>query len=252
VFELWLLLSLLDAGAKEPAASTNLPLLRDCSDPADIVATIQPSDRVEIRYSAAGGPQTCYAVSVTAGGKVLRGFLLGAAHPDVAAFEREARSRIPAIPDPPKPVPAPQEAKEKTLVPETPKSFAGLSGTSPDGRRVSLDNISSPTLVLYFWSASNQGSIREAEGMESIYNQYRGKGVGLVGVVSGSSATRVRSVLRDEEVLWPQILDNGDIESHYPGSKEAKYYILDRQRNTVAALNSASEVQSALKKMRQP
>ena len=54
------------------------------------------------------------------------------------------------------------------------------------------------------------------------------------------------------EVLWPQILDDGGIASRYPGSKEANYYILDRQRNVVAALKTAGEVQRALMKMRQP
>lgn len=193
-------------------------------------------------------------MSATVNGKTVEGHLLGDAHPDVAAFEREAQSLIPSISEPLKPAPAPasKDAKETTSVPEGPTSFAGLSGTSPDGRRVSLDSISAPTVVLYFWSANNQESIREADGMEGVYNQYRGKGVSLVGVVSGSSVASVRRVLRDEEVVWPQILDNGDIASRYSVSKEAKYYILDRQRNAVAALKSAGEVQRALMKMRQP
>jgi hypothetical protein len=72
----------------------------------------------------------------------------------------------------------------------------------------------------------------------------------LVGVVSGNLAS-VRKALRDEEVLWPQILDNGDIAARYPASKDTRYYILDRQKNTVAALKSAVEVQRALMKMRQ-
>jgi peroxiredoxin len=116
---------------------------------------------------------------------------------------------------------------------------------------VSLDSISAATVVLYFWSAANTKSIREVDGMEGVYNQYHGKGVGLVGVVSGGVAS-ARKALRDEEVLWPQILDNGDIASRYPASKETRYYILDRQRNTVAALKSPAEVQRALTKMRQP
>jgi len=235
-------------------------LLTDCSgspsEPADVAATIHASDPVHVRYSLGGSTQTCYAVSATVNGQTVEGFLLGDAHRDIAAFEVEARSRIPAIPpEPPKPAPevkGGKDAKDQTPAPETPKSFVGLSGTSPDGRHVSLASIGAPTVVLYFWSANNKKSIIEAHRMEEIYNQYRGKGVGLVGVVSGSSAAGVRRVLSDEEVLWPQILDTGEIAARYPGSKEAKYYILDRQRNTVAALKSAGEVQNALTKMRQP
>lgn len=219
-------------------------LLTDCSgSPSEPgAAAIHASDRVRVRYSLGGNTETCYAVSATVNGQTVEGYLVGDAHPDIAAFEREARSRIPPIPEPPPPAPAAkdtkdaQDAKEKTSVADGPKSFAGLSGISPGGRRVSLDSISAPTVVLYFWSATNSKSIREADGMEGVYNQYRGKGVGVVGVVSGNAAS-VRKAIRDEEVLWPQIMDNGDIAARYPASKETRYYILDRQRNTVAASN---------------
>lgn len=126
-----------------------------------------------------------------------------------------------------------------------------MSGISPGGRRVSLDSISAPTVVLYFWSANNTKSIREADGMEGVYNQYHTKGIGVVGVVSGSAAS-ARRAIHDEEVLWPQIMDNGEIAARYPASKETRYYILDRRRNIVAALKSAGDVQRALMKMRQP
>jgi peroxiredoxin len=242
------------AGAGAPTNDAFV-LLTDCSgspsEPAEVAAAIHGSDPVHVRYSLGGSTQTCYAVSSKVNGQTVEGFLLGNAHPDIAAFEREARSRIPSIPERPSPDPLAPDAKDHTLAPDLPKSFAGLSGTSPGGRRVSLDSIGAPTVVLYFWSASDTKSIREADGMEGVYNQYHSQGVGLVGVVSGNVAT-VRRVLRDEEVLWPQILDNGDIAARYPASKETRYYILDRQRNVVAALKSAREVQLQLTRLRQP
>lgn len=238
------------------ATTDSVTLLPDCSDPqpADITATIHKSDPVRVRYGIGGNSETCYAVSAVVNGKTVEGYLLGNAHPDVAAFERETRSHIPAIPEPTQPAPAPvaQEVKQKTVPPAIPESFAGLSGRSPDGRRVSLDDIRTPTVVLYFWSVNNQNSIREADGLERVYEQYHGKGVSVLGVVSGSSAARVRQVLRDEEVLWPQILDNGDIASRFLAGREAKFFILDSQRNEVAALRSAFELQRALIKMREP
>lgn len=272
MFRVWLILTMtaLAASAQTGAdaqsganaqSNDTFVLLTDCSsspsEPAEVAATIHASDRVRVRYSLGSNTQTCYAVSATVNGQAAEGYLLGDAHPDIAAFEREARSRIPSIPKPPKPDPAAapeakdgKDAKAQTPAPDLPKSFAGLSGISPGGRRVSLDSISAPTVVLYFWSASSSNSIREADGMEGVYNQYHSKGVGVVGVVSGNVAS-VRKALRDEEVLWPQILDNGEIAARYPASKDTRYYILDRQRNTVAALKSAVEVQRALIKMRQ-
>ena len=240
--------SVLAAGAW---ANDTFALLTDCaaSEPGGVVATIHQSDAVRVRYSLGGNSQTCYAVSATVNGKTVEGYLMGDGHPDVAAFEREARARIPSIPPPPKPAPA-LAVKDKTPEPDGPRSFAGLSGTSPNGQRVSLDRMPDPTVVLYFWSAGSQKSIREADGMEGVFNGYRGKGVSLVGVVSGASAATVRRVLRDEEVIWPQIFDNGEIASRYPWSKESRYYILDRQRNVVAAVASSGEVQRELMKLR--
>jgi peroxiredoxin len=209
--------------------------------------------------SMGGNSDTCYAVSATVNGKTVEGYLLGTSHPDVAAFEREARSHVPEIPPPPPPPPPPPapaapspkagETAEKAAEPEGPTSFAGLSGVSPSGRRVSLGGIGSPIVVLYFWSATNRKSIREVEGMEGIYNTYQKKGVTVVGVVSGGMAA-ARRVVRDEEVLWPQILDNGDLAARYGVNKDARYFILDRRRDVVAELKSPGEVQRALKQMR--
>jgi len=85
--------------------------------------------------------------------------------------------------------------------------------------------------------------------MEGIYNTYQKKGVTVVGVVSGGMAA-ARRVVRDEEVLWPQILDNGDLAARYGVNKDARYFILDRRRDVVAELKSPGEVQRALKQMR--
>ena len=86
--------------------------------------------------------------------------------------------------------------------------------------------------------------------MEGIYLTYSRKGVGLLGVVSGGGTAQVRRVLQEAEVIWPQILDSGAIGARYPQSRDTKYFILDRNRNVVAALKSPSEVQRALAKMR--
>ena len=231
-------------------------LLKDCSNPEDIAAIVQATDHVTVRHGIGGGSETCYAVTATVGEKKIEGYLLGSAHPDVAAFEREARSHIPELPPPPPPTPPPlapavanPDGKEngQAPAPEPPKSFAGLSGSSPAGGRVSLDSLSQPTLVLYFWSANDKNSVREAEAMEGVYNTYGGKRVGLLGVVSGRTP-QVRKAISDNEVIWPQILDSESIAARYPRTNDLKYFILDRKRNVVAALKSSEDVKRALQR----
>lgn len=250
---IWLIVAIAAVGASAQGRE-GIPLLADCSNPEDVVATVQATDHVQVRYGLGGNTQTCYAVSVTLNGKDVAGYLLGAAHPDVAAFEREARSHVPPIPDPPAPAPAAAaatETKQNDPAPQVPKSFAELSGISPDGHhRVSLGSFKQPMVVVYFWSANDKRSIREADAMDGVYEMYRGKSVGLVGVVSGASTAQVRKVINEGEVIWPQILDNGAIAARYPESKQTRYFILDRNRNVVAALKSSGEVQRELVKLR--
>ncbi len=77
-------------------------LLSECSDSAQVRRIVQSADAVEVRHSLAGGAQTCYAVSVnTSDGNVVEGFLLGARHPTVIAFERNEQTYIAqALPQP--------------------------------------------------------------------------------------------------------------------------------------------------------
>jgi hypothetical protein len=78
-------------------------LLSECSDSSQVRRIVQSSDAIEVRHSLAGGAQTCYAVSITTGnGNVVEGYLLGAHHPVVIAFERKEQAYIArALPQPP-------------------------------------------------------------------------------------------------------------------------------------------------------
>ncbi len=240
---------LVTAGA---AAGDALPLLKDCSNPEEVLASVAETDRVQVHYGLGGNAQTCYAVTAAVNGKAVDGYMLGSSHPDVAAFEKDARSHVPVIPVVlPAAAPATAEAKAgKGPEPVSIKSFAGLTGMSPSGARVSLNNMKASTVVLYFWSANDKRSIHEAEGMEGVYMSFGKKGVGLVGVVSGGNAAQVRRVIKEQEVIWPQMVDTGAIAARFPETKQTRYYILDRERNVVAALKSASEVQRELLKRR--
>jgi hypothetical protein len=86
---------LLLAGTTLAAESDSALLFSDCSESSEIKRVVQSSDMVVVRHSLAGGPQTCYSVSVAAGnGNVVDGFLLGSKHPAVVAFERKEQDYI--------------------------------------------------------------------------------------------------------------------------------------------------------------
>jgi peroxiredoxin len=235
------------AGAATAAGDQTLPLLASCSEPDEIVAAIHSSDAAKVRYSLGGGAQTCYAVSVTVDGKAVEGWLLGETHPAVAAFERDARARIPQIAEAPKPEP---EADNSLMPPGSPTSFAGLRAVDVKGRRVDLEAMRAPYLIVYFWSTTDRHSIADAEALEYVYGHYHPKGVDVVGIASGPSASRVRQVAQEQEYVWPQIFDSGEIANQYHVTPARPYFILDRQRSVVAALKSAGQIDLAMQRLR--
>jgi peroxiredoxin len=231
------------------AESAGLPLLGSCDDANDVKATIQKSDTVRIRFSMAGSGQECYSVSASVDGRVLDGYLLGADHPAIAEFER-MRSRQPAImpyvPPPPPPPEAekPAAAAAPSAVPQ-PVSLAGMRGVDVNGRPVDLDRMKAKTIIVYFWSPGDRRGVKDAEMLDYVYQQYQPKSVEIVGVASGSSA-QVKQICGKNEVVWPQVMDSGRIAQQYHVDPAKPYILLDQQRNVVATLSSATQIDAVL------
>jgi peroxiredoxin len=247
---------MLALGAVPPAAGAGLALLGSCSSEGETVATIQASDPLQIRYSMGGESQICYAVSVTLNGKVVQGYVLGAAHPVIAEFEREARTHVPEIPPPPPPPPAaaPSAPAASTTkaepkaeqVPQGPVSLAGFRAVDWRGNRVDLNAMHAQNVVVYFWSPSDRGVGRKVEAMENVYDTYHQRGVEVVGVVSGTNLSRFENFAQQNEMSGPQILDSGQIASRYHVNPDKPFLVLDRQRNVIAAVRSTAELEAVL------
>jgi peroxiredoxin len=230
------------------APSAGLPLLGSCGDANDVKATIQRSDTVQVRYSLAGTGQDCYAVSVTLDGRVAEGYLLGAEHPAIADFER-VRSLQPAIlpyvPPPPAP---PESAKPAAPAAPQPVSLAGFRAVDLNGRAVDLDRMPAKTVIVYFWSTTDRRAIKDAEMLEYVYGQYQSKSVEIVGVASTPSVKALKQICNENEAVWPQVVDSGRLAEQYHVDRAKPYLVLDRQRNVVAALSSASHIDAVLQK----
>jgi hypothetical protein len=123
---------LLLLGTALAAQSDPVLLFSDCSDSSEVKRVVQRSDSVLVRHSLEGGPQTCYAVSVSGeNGNVVNGFLIGSEHPAVRAFERKEQDYIAQV------FAGPTEAKKqnhpKTVARSKPfklwNPFSSRSGT---------------------------------------------------------------------------------------------------------------------------
>ena len=234
-------------GAAQPIGS-ELWILDGCSSSAAKLARIRQSDPMQVRYSVAGDEQTCYAVTVALGNMPVRGYFLGSAHPSVAGFEREARSRVPAVSIPEKRKADTPVSSEPAKV-SAPVRFSGLRAADVRGRRVDLDAMPAPVVVLYFWSTRDPKAIKDIEMLGYINEQYHRLGVELVGIASGPNAKSVSRISQEHEATWSQILDAGEIVKKYSVALERPYYVLDRQRNAIASLSSAKELDAVLQRL---
>jgi peroxiredoxin len=229
---------------------TTLPLLKSCDDANDVRVMIQKSDTVRVRFSMAGAGQECYSVSVSLEDRVEEGYLLGAEHPAIADFER-MRSKQPAI-MPYVPPPPPPPESEKPAAPAAPPavpqpvSLAGFRGVDVNGRSVDLDRMKAKTVIVYFWSPADRRGVKDAEMLDYVYEQYQPKSVEIVGVVSGSNARAVKQISEKNEAVWAQVMDSGRIAQQYHVDPAKPYLVLDQQRNVVATLSSANQIDSVL------
>jgi peroxiredoxin len=264
------------ASAQEPAAFS---LLKSCGEVSEATTTIRGSDPVQIRYGFSTDAGTCYAVTATVGGQTVDGYLLRleggreSQHPAIAAFEQELRKHLPPtpVPDPPAPVPAASPTPAATAkiaasaassatatvsqeapaqAPE-PLSFAGFRALDISGDRVDFSLSHTPTIVVYFWSASDRRGIQKAGEIENVYEKYHARGVDVIGVASAGSASQLRKVCNENEFVWPQIFDTGGIASRYHVDPAKPYLVLDQSRRVIATASSATDLDPVLKMLAQ-
>ena len=217
-------------------APGGLQLLASCDDTTDVKATIRTTDAVQVHSSLAGSGQQCYSVTASVDGQELRGYVLGAGHPAIVEYER-VRARQPVIMPYIPPPPAPQ-----------PVSLAGFRGVDLNGQSVDLDRMKANTVIVYFWSPNNRRLSKDSEMLDYIHEQYEHSGVQIVGVASGATASAVKQFCDQNEAIWPQVLDSGRLAQQYHVDPAKPYLVLDQQRNVVASVSSATQIDTVLQK----
>jgi hypothetical protein len=240
--------------ARAQSSVATFPLVSSCFEDAERLGDVATTDEVKVRYaSVAGGNGSCYAVQVTQNGKTLTGFLVGASLPAIRQFETDVRKHVPLLPKLEAPMAASLVATSKPEAPPPPPgptSLAGLRAVDMYGRTVDLNAIPAANVVVYFWSASNRKSTQLAEGMESIYTQYGSpRKLEMIGFASALNMEQLQRACQESEVVWPQILDRGQVASRYHVDPAKPYLLLDRSRRVVAAVATPKELETELRRI---
>jgi hypothetical protein len=220
-----------------------VPLIDDCSAPSHVIATLETSDPVQVRFSLAQAPQTCYAVTAEVEGKPVKGYVLGPGLKAIADFEN-ARP-IPVAPA--AAVPAPAVAAPslvaavpavKNPAPAQPSGlpvFADFSGRDLHGKPVGLSAVKGKVILVCFWSPHNTDSLHEATLVTRLVGQLRQQGVNAVTV--GLSADRELMGEAAEAIVVPSIFNGYEIAARSGVTFEAlpRTYILNEKHEILAS-----------------
>lgn len=233
-----LLLALLQA-----AAPSGEPLRSGCSADDQQIASVRPTDRVEVQTALAGDSLTCYKINVVRGGTSLTGYVLGESLPAIAMFvqRREKASEESAKVESRM---AREAARAKTQGSDPTKpadplvstQFEEFAGRDSLGKPVSLSGLHGRATVITFWSPANPRSISELTHTLPLYNQFHKSGLAAVGVSMDPKAARISESLDDITLPWPQMADQSGLAARYHVDPRAgKTFVLDASHRIVAA-----------------
>jgi AhpC/TSA family len=233
---------------QEPVATARIPLLDDCSSDGRVLATLSPSDAIQIRSSRGGEAQTCYTVSARIGGQDVLGYVLGDALPAVKEFDRE-RMVIP-----PPALPGAAAAASTAAVAPAPRQpaqhfrkFGNFSATDVRNRPVSLSSQAKLILVC-FWSPNNQESSRELIVVTRLYNQLHKQGLDAVGISLDLNRAEILDSMSDFSVAFPNIADHYGLAGREGVSFDTlpATFILNQQHEVVASGLHKSNLESTV------
>jgi peroxiredoxin len=235
------------------------PLRSGCSSDAQQIATVGPSDRVEVLPALAGEDHPCYKITVTQSGQTLTGYVLSDHLPAIQAFQRErgraseaaaeAQARLALVQ-------AQAGPKAGDKEPDTPKDplvatqFEDFSGRDSKGKPVSLSALKGQVTLVNFWSPQSGKAEHQVVSVMGLYNQFRNKGLAAVGVSMDPNPNHITDALDDVSPNWPQVPDRTGLAAHYNvDPKAGKVFVLDANHRIVAAGPMGPDIEKAVRQL---
>jgi len=133
-------------------------------------------------------------------------------------------------------IPACKE-KEATTRREVPPPAAGSAAPAfrlkdIRGNTVSLADFKGRVVVLDFWTTWCSWCKETTRELEKLHREYRGKDVVILGVSldsGGNALQKVKEFVREYELSYPMLMDDGSASRSYEVIRIPTTYILDRE-----------------------
>jgi hypothetical protein len=241
------------------AAPAGEPLRSGCSPDTHQIATVGPSDQVQVLLALAGEDKPCYKITIKRPGEILTGYVLSDALPAIqllqqergrasqAAAEAQARLAL---------AQAETEKKASEKEPDKPKDplvstqFEDFSGRDSKGKLVSLAGLKSRVTLVNFWSPKGGQAEHQVLSVMGLYDQFHNHGLTAVGVSMDPNPNHITDALDDVSPNWPQVPDRAGLASHYNVDPRAgKVFVLDSSHRIVAAGPMGPDIEKAVRQL---
>lgn len=94
------------------------------------------------------------------------------------------------------------------LSPAAPAEAPQITFKITDGRRLPLQNLRGQPVLVTFWATSCPGCMREMPHLITLYNEFSGKGLEIIGVaMSYDPPNRVMQMIKKRQIPYPVSLD---------------------------------------------
>lgn len=128
-----------------------------------------------------------------------------------------------------------------------------FSGPTPDGRTISLAESKGKVTIIDFWAAWCKPCRMENPNVVRIYNQYKDKGLQIIGVSLDNKKEDWIKAIADDKLTWLHISNlayfNDEIAKKYSVNAIPATFILDEKGNIVAKNLRGKELENKIAEM---
>ena len=130
--------------------------------------------------------------------------------------------------------------------------FPALSGTTVDGKEVSLAAYKGKVVLVDFWATWCGPCVGELPNVKAAYDKYHGKGFEVLAVSLDQSKAELTEFITAEKVPWPQIFDGkgwgNAVAKQFKIRSIPAAFLIDREGRLVAKSVRGPGLEQALAK----